>query len=310
MNRLQPLGLALPVLIAPMFLSSLLAGDMTPEDESLSIDGSARQERTTQRPTQRTRSSSATVSQEIRRINGRLAALMRESDSLRARIVAVETNFQEVTGVMPELKATLQSAVKAKTAMDSSELAMVNQFSLLMNKIRLLEDKASFIDSTNFEILSQLVLIENKIVSLTQSFSDIMAARQPANLSGGARLSDDEFRQRYIDALKTYQRGEFREAGDAFIDLIKNGGSHDLADNAQYWLAECFYATNNYKRAIMEFGRVFDYAGTDKGDDAQLKISRSYWNAGNHDRARAEFQKLLAEYPRTDLSDSAPQYLK
>lgn len=310
MNRLQPLGLALPVLIAPMFLSSLLAGDMTPENESLSIDGSARQERTTQRPTQRTRSSSATVSQEIRRINGRLAALMRESDSLRARIVAVETNFQEVTGVMPELKATLESAVKAKTAMDSSELAMVNQFSLLMNKISLLEDKASFIDSTNFEILSQLVLIENKIVSLTQSFSDIMAARQPANLSGGARLSDGEFRQRYIDALKTYQRGDFREAGDSFIDLIKNGGSHDLADNSQYWLAECFYATNNYKRAIMEFGRVFDYAGTDKGDDAQLKIARSYWNAGNHDRARAEFQKLLAEYPQTDLSDSAPQYLK
>lgn len=310
MNRLQFLGLVLLVLNAPMFLSPLLAGGMTPEDESLSIDGSARQDQTTQRTTQRARSTATSVSQELRRINGRLAVLRRENDSLRARIAVVETNFQEVTGVMPELKATLQSAVKAKAAMDSSELAMVNQFSLLMNKISLLEDKAAFIDSTNFEILSQLVLIENKIVSLTQSFNDIMAARQPASFSGTARLSDDEYRRRYIEALKTYQRGDFREAGDLFSDLIKNGGSHDLADNSQYWLAECFYATNNFKRAIMEFGRVFDYAGTDKSDDAQLKIARSYWNAGNHDRARAEFQKLLAEYPETDLSDAAPQYLK
>ena len=310
MNRLQPFGWVLLVLIAPMFLVPLFAGDLASGDVSLGIDGRTGLERSAQRPTQRTRSSSASVSQELRRINGRMAALRRESDSLQARITLLETNFQEMTGVMPELKATLQSSVEAKAAMDSSELAMVNQFSLLMNKINLLEDKAAFIDSTNFEILSQLVMIENKIVSLTQSFTDIMAARQPASLSGASRLSDDEFRRRYIEALKTYQRGEFREAGNLFSDLVTRGGSRELADNSQYWLAECFYATHDFKRAIMEFGRVFDYAGTDKGDDAQLKIARSYWNAGNHDRARAEFQKLLAEYPETDLRDAAPQYLK
>ncbi|MQY63401.1 MAG: hypothetical protein GH143_03730, partial [Calditrichaeota bacterium] len=67
--------------------------------------------------------------------------LKRDSDSLRARVIMLERNLRNVTGVVPELRASLESAVKAKAAMDSSELTLVNQLSLIMNKIRLLEEK-------------------------------------------------------------------------------------------------------------------------------------------------------------------------
>ncbi|UCH09453.1 MAG: tetratricopeptide repeat protein [Fidelibacterota bacterium] len=235
---------------------------------------------------------------------------MSENDSLRARITRLERGIRDITAVVPELRASLESAVKAKTSMDSSELALVNQLSLMMNKIRLLEDKASYIDSTNFEILSQLVLIENKIVSLTSSFNDIMAARQAESSSPATSLTDEEFRRSYIEALTAYQNGQYAQASDLFVELVKTGGQHELTDNSQYWLAECFYARKNFKRAISEFERIFNYPASDKADDARYKIGLSYWNAGSHDRARIEFQRLLDEFPNSDLGEKARRYLQ
>lgn len=265
------------------------------------------QQRRSRRPS---RSSQSNVSQELRRLNGRVAALKSDNDSLKARVALVEQTIGDLTGALPQLKSSLQSALTAKSAMDSSELAFVNQMSLMMNKIRLLEDKAAYIDSTNFEILSQLVLIENKIVSLTSSFNDIMAARQGAAATPSPVLSDEAFRQRYVAALTTYQNGQYTEAAQKFIDLIRTGTQHELADNSQYWLAECYYASKNYKRAISEFERVFTFHGSDKGDDARYKIALSYWNVGSQERARIEFRKLLDEYPNSELDEKARRYLQ
>lgn len=264
-----------------------------------------------QRQSRRTsRSSQSSVSQELRRLNGRVAALKSDNDSLKARVALLEQTIGDLTGALPQLKSSLQSALTAKSALDSSELAFVNQMSLMMNKTRLLEDKAAYIDSTNFEILSQLVLIENKIVSLTSSFNDIMAARQGAVATASPVLSDEAFRQRYVAALTTYQNGQYSEAAQKFTDLIRTGTQHELADNSQYWLGECYYASKNYKRAIAEFERVFTFYGSDKGDDARYKIALSYWNVGSQERARIEFRKLLDEYPNSELDVKARRYLQ
>jgi len=303
-------GLVLTLLLTLIVsIAALPTWDLTSEREPALRD-LAGDRQTQQRPTRQTRAPSSTVSQELRRINGRLAALKSENDSLRARMAALERGIRELTGAMPALRQSLESAVKAKAAMDSSELTLVNQLSMIMNKIRLLEDKASYIDSTNFEILSQLVLLENKIVSLTSSFNDIMAARQAEASAPSLALTDEEFRRRYIEALTAYQNGQYREAIDKFTALVRDNSDHELADNSQYWLAECSYATKNFKQAIAEFERVFNYPASDKGDDARYKIALCYWNVGSHDRARIEFQKLLDEYPGSDLNEKARRYLQ
>jgi tol-pal system protein YbgF len=222
----------------------------------------------------------------------------------------LERVVKDFNRIIPDLRASLQSTVQAKASMDSSELVLVNRLSLIMNKIRLLEDKAAYIDSTNFEILSQLVLLENKIISLTSSFNDIMAARQGESVPPPTAITDEDFRKQYIEALTTYQNGNYRVGAEQFTDLVNNGGQHELADNAQYWLAECYYAMKNFKRAITEFEHIFNYSNSDKADDARYKIALSYWNVGSHDRARVEYRKLLDEYPESELTDKARRFFQ
>lgn len=305
----QPLASSI---VGYMLVASLLALTLPVESMAAApapeTTGSDKHEQTRKRSSRSKQQNNS--AKDIRTLKARAAALQVENDSLKARVGRLERRLMIVNNVLPELQATLKSTAAAKAAMDSSELAMVNQLSLILNKISLLEDKATYVDSTNFEILSQLVLLENKIVSLTGSFNDIMAAREPRDSRETAQIGDEEFRSRYVEALTDYQNGQFREAGNKFASLLQSGSQHALADNSQYWLAECFYDLKNYRRAIAEFEKVYQFKGSDKKDDAQYKIALSYLNAGDRDQARKEFQRLLDEHPDSDLREKARRYLR
>jgi TolA-binding protein len=306
MKRLSMPGFFVSIFLTVLFVH--VSGAEGPGSKALNQPSQDRRTRPTQKKSTAQKSNS--VSAELRKINGRLAGLKSENDSLKARVNTLEMNIRIVTAALPELQGAIRSTIQAKALMDSSELAMVNQLSMALNKIILLEDKAAYIDSTNFEILSQLVLLENRIVSLTSSFSDIMAASSGEDDAGPTALDDNVYRSQYVAALTAYQNGQYTESGRKFRALLATGTQHTLADNAQYWLAECHYALRDFKAAIASFEEVFTYSGTDKGDDVRYKIALSFWNSGNETRARREFRKLLADYPETDLGDKARRYLQ
>ena len=95
-----------------------------------------------------------------------------------------------------------------------------------------------------------------------------------------------------------------------FETLVSSDATNDLADNSQYWLAECYYSQKDFKRAIIEFEKVFTYAGTDKDDDAQLKIGLAYQSIGNVEKAGEEFQRLIDYFPGSEYYPKAKEALK
>ena len=83
-----------------------------------------------------------------------------------------------------------------------------------------------------------------------------------------------------------------------------------MADNAQYWLAECYYSQKDYKRAIIEFEKVFTFVNTNKNDDAQYKIALAHQSIGSIEKARAEFQRLIEYFPGSEFYQQAKTALK
>ena len=49
----------------------------------------------------------------------------------------------------------------------------------------LIEDKISYVDSVNFEILAQLVMVEIKIVTLANRFTEMYLGEIPTNIDFG-----------------------------------------------------------------------------------------------------------------------------
>ena len=241
------------------------------------------------------------VKRELNRMNSAINSQNPHIDSLDIQIRML----------LPELQSALKANLNAKEQTDSVAILLINRINTIQNKMRLIEDKISYVDSVNFEILSQLVMVENKIITLTNSFSDMYDIKSnKTNSNVNSRISPSDYKKSYIDALSSYQNGEYEKAVSGFSGLVIGDPSNDLADNSQYWLAECYYTMKNYKRAVLEFEKVFTFPGTDKDDDAQLKLGHCHRSMGNIDKAREEYQRLIDYFPGSEFYDKAKESIK
>lgn len=245
----------------------------------------------------------SSAAKEIKKLNSKIS-------KQNARIDSLETQIQIL---LPDLKNALRATLAAKQQTDSVAIMLINRINTLQNKIRLLEDKAAYSDSTNFQILSQLVMIENKIVTMANSFTEMYALKgSPDGTTSppASPYTSTSYKKQYIAALSHYQNGDYGPAMQGFSELVLGSPNNPLADNSQYWLAECYYSQKNYKRAVIELEKVFTFPGTDKNDDAQLKLGHAYLNMGNIDKAREEYRRLIDYFPGSEFYPKAKDALR
>ncbi len=241
------------------------------------------------------------ATRELKRLNAKI-------DREKVRVDSLDT---QIRFLLPDLKNALEANLKAKQQTDSVAILLINRINTIQNKIRLMEDKTAYIDSVNFEILAQLVLIENKIVTLANSFTEMYSLKSNRGESKTfSKISPAEYKRQYIQALTDYQNGEYKKAIQGFAGLVIGDTQNELADNSQYWLAECYYSQKNYKRAVIEFEKVFTFPGSDKDDDAQLKLGHAYMSMNNLEKAKEEYQRLVDYFPGSEYFEKANESLK
>ena len=243
----------------------------------------------------------SSASRELSRINSTVSKQNMRIDSLDAQMRLL----------LPELQNALSANLKAKEQTDSVAILLINRINTFQNKMRLIEDKISYVDSVNFEILAQLVMVENKIVTLANSFTEMYDLKNSKSSDKvTSRISPIEYKKTYIDALSAYQNGDYNKAINGFSGLVLSDPTNDLADNSQYWLAECYYTMKNFKRAAIEFEKVFTFPSTDKDDDAQLKLGHCHRSMGNFDKALEEYQRLIDYFPGSEFYEKARESIK
>jgi len=100
-------------------------------------------------------------------------------------------------------------------------------------------------------------------------------------------------------------------AGDLFIDFLKKFPEHDLADNAAYWLGECYYSLSEFKKAITIFKNlVTKYPKSGKVPGAMLKTGYAYLSLDDSNRAHHYLKKVLRNYPFSPAAEKAQEKLK
>ena len=122
----------------------------------------------------------------------------------------------------------------------------------------------------------------------------------PANLN-----SNSEYSQMYQDAMNSVYARQYPQAITKFQDLLRLPNSENLADNCQYWIGECYYATGNYEMAIAEFEKVFAYNKNNKVDDAQFMIGMSYVKIGEKNMAQMELLNLVSFFQSSEYISRA-----
>ncbi len=105
----------------------------------------------------------------------------------------------------------------------------------------------------------------------------------------------------YKTSLAFYFESNYEESIKSFERLINFDDSHDLSDNAQYWIGESYFGIGNYTRALSAFEVVLTYPQSNKNDYAQLKIGLCLLKLKREPQAYAAFQSFINSYPESEL---------
>lgn len=127
---------------------------------------------------------------------------------------------------------------------------------------------------------------------------DTIKSGAPGEGTGLQGAAPDEL---YDTAYLDVTQGNYTLAIQGFEEYLATFPDSDQADNAQYWIGECYYLQRDYFKAIEEFGKVLDlYPHGDKVPAAMVKLGMSYLEVRDRASAKKIFRQVVELYPHTD----------
>ena len=114
----------------------------------------------------------------------------------------------------------------------------------------------------------------------------------------------------YNTALADFTAGQWVLCIEGFNSYLRSFSRTDLADDAQWYVGECFQQDGKFSEAIDAYNRVItNYPKGDRVPDAYYKRGTALGAMGQADRARESFETLMKNYPDHDMARLAKQAL-
>jgi len=116
---------------------------------------------------------------------------------------------------------------------------------------------------------------------------------------------------RYEHALAVYKAGKLEEAITNFNDFIKIFPKSDLADNAQFWIGECYMALKQYEQAILAYQQVIKrYPKGNKVPNAMLRQALAFQAINDTTSAKLLLKRIIKNYPGSNEASIAKTKIK
>jgi len=110
----------------------------------------------------------------------------------------------------------------------------------------------------------------------------------------------------YDKAFQLFRGGKFEAARAEFSSYLERYPKTDLADNAQFWLGECYYSEKRYREAIGAYEKTIkDYPKSDKVSSALLKQGMAFLELGDKTAAKILLKKVVRSYPNSNQAKIA-----
>ncbi len=117
----------------------------------------------------------------------------------------------------------------------------------------------------------------------------------------------------YQEALRAWRADEQQLCIDQFRDFLQKYPASPYADDAAYWMADCYFKQADYRVAVLRFNDVVRvYPTGNKAADALYRQGESLLKLGPgfHDAARTVFKQVVKDYPDSDRAREAEQKLQ
>ena len=235
-------------------------------------------------------------STDIDALHNQLADIQRQVAQLQQQ----GSSKQEITNLEASIRKQTDSLLKAEADLRVDVGNLSSQIAELQGKL----------DDTNYR-LSQ---VSQQIAATNQDLKAVRSATSPApgtpeGLAAANAATDPE--TLYQTSYSDYLRGNYDLSMMGFRQYLESFPDTDLADNATYWIGECFYRQQKYAEAIGEYDKVLKlFTRSDKTASALLKKGFAQLELGQKKDGIAQLQSVVRTFPSSDEANLAKQRLQ
>jgi len=117
----------------------------------------------------------------------------------------------------------------------------------------------------------------------------------------------------YREAYNAWRTDDFGACIDRFREFLQTYPSSDYADDAAYWMADCYFKQGDYQTAILRFDDVAGrYPTSGKAPEALYRQGEALLRLGPRygKAARKAFERVINEYPNSERAEEAERQLQ
>ena len=221
-----------------------------------------------------------------------LSAVRESQAETASRIRDLSSGLQEIRGRFDENRYFVEKSLKDSVAERDMLRAQIGS---LENQMKILRDKMTMIESGMRQK-------EEPGGEQGSSFQSEAADEEKTEMQvlepGGKKDPEDERVRAYNAAYQAFKDKKFKEARERFEAFLKAYPKSDLSDNAQFWIAETYFAEKHYEDAILAYESLLkNYPESRKTSGAMLKQAFAFIEIGDPKTGKIILNRLIEKFP-------------
>ena len=234
-----------------------------------------------------------------------LTAVRESQTEVTSRLNDLSGGLNDLRGRFDENRYFVEKALKEHTA--ESDLLRA-QISSLEGQMKILKDKMAAIETP----VKHDEGVSGQQGPSSQGEGGAGPKAEPATSDTSQKNTDvrDGSTKAYDTALQEFKGKKYKQSREKFETFIKDYPKNELADNAQFWIAETYYAEKNYEDAILAYEALLKkYPDSKKTSGAMLKQAFAFIEIGDAKTGKIILKKLVEKYPDSKDADLARKKL-
>lgn len=232
-------------------------------------------------------------------------------------LMSVQSEAQPRAAASPNLQQKVDE-LNATTQRNFEELAKaMNSFNELKSEIQTVKgqlDSTKYVTNENDKVYQDLdtrvSALEDKIGQIHAMLKEMKvgasepvapaAVKPSAAATPAAPAMQNQEYDEFQGVLNLFNAQDFRGTASGMMGFLKKYPQSSLAGNAQFWVAESYYAMGDYVKAIAEYQILSEkYPTHPRIREAIYKQGAGFQKLKKYPEAKLFYQKVIANYPNT-----------
>lgn len=145
----------------------------------------------------------------------------------------------------------------------------------------------------------------------TKSYENLPLTNKGDNLGvvgadGQMARAEEDSMELFNSAYRAYNNKGYGPAIAGFSTFLQKESNHKFADNAMFWIAECYLAQGQMLKAVGEFERLLRrYPSSEKAASSLYRIGFVYDRMQDTSKAKEYYFRVVEKHPESEAARKA-----